>query len=190
MYRTPCNASQRIWCNQKRFVASEWVIMAWWASFYKMTVFQHKQCVATWNRIACQRLYGYLRSFHYILQALLVTYAKGHSQNKQTKTPPKTTQKTQNMSSHVQVQTLICTYYHSLKSQNVKRHTIYAKINWNSLTWVALAAKLNKTAYAQSARRWSCHSYFDATCCEYPIKIWLETELRYRTKGRMWQKKP
>lgn len=71
------------------------------------------------------------------------------------------------------------------ESQNAKQRNIYAKVNWNSLPWVALAAKLNKTA-----RHWSDHSYFDTTCCESPIKIRLETELRYWTKERMWQKKP
>lgn len=51
-----------------------------------------------------------------------------------------------------------------------------------------ISSQVNKTAYAQSARHRSYHLYFN-TACEFPIMIWLETELRYRIEETTWQKK-
>lgn len=64
--------------------------------------------------------------------------------------------------------------------QNVKQHTIYAKVNWNSLTQVALAVSKTKQ-HTPWGRHWSHHLCFHTIWCESPTKICLETELRYRT---------
>lgn len=106
------------------------------------------------------------------------------------KKPTKIKQKPPNVSSHAQVHILIHKYSRSEKKKEVwmlSRILLTQKLT-EITNMSCISSQVNKTAYAQSARHWSYHLYFNTTC-EFPIKIWLETELRYSIKEPMWQKK-